>query len=47
MHAFLAQPDGHLPIPVPAFGIWIRHRRIQLGLSCARAAATTGIGRDG
>jgi len=46
MHAFLAQPGGHLPIAVPAFGTWIRHRRIELGLNCARAAAMTGIGRD-
>lgn len=46
MHAFLAQPSGHLPIPVPAFGMWIKTRRIELGLSCAHAAAATGIGRD-
>ncbi len=46
MHAFLAQPCGHLPMPVPAFGAWIRHRRIELGLNSARAAAMTGVGRD-
>ncbi len=45
MHAFLAQPSGHLPIPVPAFGTWVRDRRIELGINCARAAALTGIGR--
>lgn len=45
MHAFLAQPGGHLPIPVPAFGAWIKQRRIELGLNCARAAAMTGIDR--
>jgi hypothetical protein len=45
MHAFLAQSDDHLPIHVPAFGAWIRHRRLELGLNCARAAALTGIER--
>ena len=45
MHAFLAQPSGHLPIPVPAFGNWIRQRRIEVGLNCARAASMTGIDR--
>jgi len=46
MHAFLTDSHGHLPVPVPTFGVWIRHRRLELGLSCARAAALTGIGRD-
>ena len=45
MHAFLTQPGGHLPIPVPAFGDSIRRRRLELGLNCARAAAMTGIDR--
>lgn len=43
MHAFLALPGSHLPIPVQAFGDWIKHRRIEIGLNCARAAAMTGI----
>jgi len=46
MHAFLTQTGGYLPIPVPAFGTWIRHRRIELGLNCSRAAAMTGIGQN-
>jgi hypothetical protein len=46
MHAFLAQPSDHLPIPVPAFGAWIRHRRLELGLNCTRAATMTGIDRS-
>ncbi len=45
MHAFLAQPCSHLPILVPAFGSWIKRRRIEIGLNCARAAALTGIER--
>jgi hypothetical protein len=46
MHAFLAQPSGHLPILVPAFGAWIRNRRLELGLNCTRAATMTGIERS-
>lgn len=46
MHTFLAQANGHLPIPVSAFGMWIKTRRTELGLSCASAAAAAGIGRD-
>lgn len=45
MHAFLTQSHDHLPIPVPAFGAMIRRRRLELGLSCSRAAAMTGIQR--
>ena len=43
MHAFLSRPNHHLPIPVPVFGAWIRHRRLELGLSFARAAAAAGL----
>lgn len=45
MHAFLALPGSHYPTPSPAFGSAIRHRRLKLGLNCARAAAMTGIQR--
>jgi hypothetical protein len=43
MHSFLVQHFDHLPIPVPAFGAWVLHRRQELGLSTKRAAALTGI----
>lgn len=46
MHAFLSHPNHHLPIPVPVFGAWIRHRRLELGLSCTRAAAAEGLDRS-
>jgi transcriptional regulator with XRE-family HTH domain len=45
MHAFLARPSRYLPILIPAFGAWIRNRRLQLGINRARAAAETGIDR--
>lgn len=38
MHAFLTPPSSHLPIAVQAFGDWIKHRRIEIGLNCTRAA---------
>ena len=47
MHAFLTNPDlTFLPIPLPNFGAAIKRRRIELGLSCARAAASVGINRE-
>ena len=46
MHAYLSSPNCHLPIPVPVFGAWIRHRRLELGLSCATAAAAAGLDRS-
>ncbi len=42
MHAYISGPKS-LPIPVKVLGDWIRYRRISLGLSCARAAAASGI----
>jgi hypothetical protein len=43
MHAYLSRPNCHLPIPIPVFGAWIHHRRLEVGLSCARAAAAAGL----
>jgi hypothetical protein len=43
MHSFLAQPDGHLPLRVEAFGNQIRLRRQELGMNIRRAALITGI----
>ena len=43
MHAYLFQSFNNFPIPVPAVGAWIRHRRIELGLSCAKAASLAGL----
>lgn len=47
MHAFLTTSDlRFLPVPYPNFGAAIRCRRLTLGLSCSRAAASAGITRD-
>jgi len=49
MHAFLAQANLNLkflPIPIPRFGVWIRTRRLALGLNRARAAASLGVRKD-
>lgn len=46
MNAFLTQSIVFLPIPVPAFGAYIRQRRIELGLNRARAATMAGIDRS-
>lgn len=47
MHAFNSHQNlDFLPIPIPHFGAWIRHRRLSLGLNCARAATSAGINRD-
>lgn len=43
MYSFLVQPDDHFPISVPTFGVWVLHRRQELGLSIKRASAITGI----
>jgi transcriptional regulator with XRE-family HTH domain len=43
MHAYLHQSFNNFPIPVPAVGAWIRHRRLELGLSCAKAASLAGL----
>ena len=43
MHAFLYQSIPHFPIAVPAVGNWVRQRRLELGLSCARAATLAGL----
>jgi hypothetical protein len=46
MHASLTQPNldmEFLPLPLPTFGAWVRHRRIRLGLNIARASASCGI----
>ena len=42
MHAYLCQSSGHLPVAIPAFGNWIHRRRLEVGLSRARAAALAG-----
>jgi transcriptional regulator with XRE-family HTH domain len=46
MHAYLTRPNRYSPILVPAFGAWVRHRRLEQGLSCGRAATMTGIDRS-
>lgn len=43
MHAYLYQSSGHFPVAIPAFGNWIHRRRLEVGLSRARAAALTGL----
>jgi len=43
MHAYLCQPTRHLPVANPAFGSWIHRRRLEVGLSRARAAALAGL----
>jgi transcriptional regulator with XRE-family HTH domain len=43
MHAYLRQSSGHFPVAIPAFGNWIHRRRLEVGLSRARAAALTGL----
>lgn len=43
MHAYLCQPSRHLPVAIPAFGNWIHRRRLEVGLSRARAAALAGL----
>lgn len=43
MHAYLRQSSGHFPVAVPAFGNWIYRRRLEVGLSRARAAALAGL----
>ena len=47
MHAYLSFPSHYLPIRIKAFGDWIRHRRVELGLSCAAAAAASGLDLPG
>jgi DNA-binding XRE family transcriptional regulator len=47
MHAFLTTPNlTFLPIPLPNFGATIKRRRIELGLNCARAAASVGVNKE-
>jgi transcriptional regulator with XRE-family HTH domain len=43
MHAYLRQSSGHFPVAIPAVGNWIRRRRLEVGLSRARAAALAGL----
>ena len=39
--------QSHLsPILIPAFGAWLRHRRLELGMSCRQAATNSGIDRE-
>jgi hypothetical protein len=42
MHAYLCQRSRYLPVANPAFGNWIHRRRLEVGLSRARAAALAG-----
>lgn len=46
MHAFLYRSTHHFPIAIPAVGSWVRRRRIELGLSCAKAGSLSGLGHD-
>jgi transcriptional regulator with XRE-family HTH domain len=43
MHAFLCRSVDHFPIAIPAVGNWIRLRRLEVGLSSAKAAALAGL----
>ena len=43
MHAFLNLPFCSFPIPIPVVGNWIRYRRLEIGLSCTKAAALSGL----
>ena len=43
MHAFLYLSSSPFPIPIPAVGNWIRYCRLEIGLSCAKAAALSGL----
>jgi transcriptional regulator with XRE-family HTH domain len=43
MHAYLRQSTGHFPVAIPAVGNWIHRRRLEVGLSRARAAALAGL----
>ena len=47
MHAYLSNSNmNFLPVPLPNFGAAIKRRRIELGLSRGRAAASLGINKD-
>jgi DNA-binding XRE family transcriptional regulator len=47
MHAFLTTSNlTFLPIPLPNVGATIKRRRIELGLNCARAAASVGVNKE-
>lgn len=43
MHAYLCHSSGHFPVVIPAVGNWIHRRRLEVGLSRARAATLAGL----